>query len=1236
MSTGTEKGIGESQPTLAESAGAPAGALGIPAFVWLSAQGVEVRFANGHAEPGGNGVDTTTRVLVGPGGGKSGLQVASAGEAIGVAWQEVTASGHGVIKLRGVAQDAGLLGAEITVGGGASELSHHSLSISGYALASTAAEGPVGAAAGINLVWIASDATDAPGVGRIMMQRFSVLHGESGTPTQLIPIAAANGAFQKISHHSDVEAGLRGAANDNLVWVGDEDGSGAMGRLPTVASLDTGDMLVAWIGSEGHVHGKLYGTASAAGASAGDYVAVNTALADLTPHYGRDGDGQAYDARRVKATDLGAGNFALVWMVAAGADAMLNGSVFSLQVDASLAGAATADWVEAPIAPVALPAGFTGEFNLSMGDGQGSDLVLSYEAADSAGNVTITAVAQKISTADAVLEAKHTPSDAGPPDKADAGMAVNKVAFDENSTSGFVAPEPRDSFAVNTNSLPPAEPASAAAPAAAQAGEASGLIVTANGDGLAVAWTLAGMTADAVVLKVKIPSDTSDTSETEDGADTAADGWVIDVTDSADANVAPAVVRIGHGGVAVAWVDAPSGELRTQTYSAHGQAQTAYGITVSSGHKVSDIVLTSNPAAPPPAASPAVGSPTAEPPAVASPTAEPPPIAPSEAEEEAASAPAGDQFAMAWVEDADADGYGSIMLQRYLVQPNAGDDGADQAPVELGRDGHVGDNDEPEPFSVDTLAGPEPVVGRAPQLTGLSDGQLAICWVENHGSQETVKGAILERDSGRAILNIDLSEQLDEPAAVAKGTHPMLSSTANGDLLVAWLEPDGNGGFDVKAALYEAAGEDAWLMPDHVVELQHFASEPKDFSVGLTGDSEPAILLTWENDSNDVRGQRFDLEGNALGNRFALRDGQAEIASDTTSLPDGRIVVVYAEQDEDGDVDIESHVVVTTGGDSLSDTSDGDASDHIFGDRGTLDTHAGLGDYGSFSQASPLDKDITVAEDATDGVIIDVLEDQADGGLRVVQVNGAELAIGAPLRVEHGFVQLRGDGDLLFTADEHFHGTVNFEYTVSNEDDQLVTGSVAVNVTPVEDDPMPVDLAFDQAHDTASLSEASAAYPDRHDDDAPAGDGGSADGAATTPAIAAMDGATDTLAFAPHYVNDGSRGSLERQWLQLAADETSDGREGDHDGSRPDNDTFVFNTAFGNDAAAESRALQQVIDLSKSGYPTFQALQDAGALVQVGGDVEITLNAPDPAHPEKILLRSVDLSTLTANDFKFG
>ena len=104
-----------------------------------------------------------------------------------------------------------------------------------------------------------------------------------------------------------------------------------------------------------------------------------------------------------------------------------------------------------------------------------------------------------------------------------------------------------------------------------------------------------------------------------------------------------------------------------------------------------------------------------------------------------------------------------------------------------------------------------------------------------------------------------------------------------------------------------------------------------------------------------------------------------------------------------GNIDVESHRRRHRGRHPIR-ILPSDGSDHIFGDRGALDTHAGLGDYGSLSDASPLvnDKDITVVEDATDGVIIDVLNDQVDTGLRVVQVNGADLAIGAPLRVEHG------------------------------------------------------------------------------------------------------------------------------------------------------------------------------------------------------------------------------------------
>src|SRR5262245_28969362 len=275
------------------------------------------------------------------------------------------------------------------------------------------------------------------------------------------------------------------------------------------------------------------------------------------------------------------------------------------------------------------------------------------------------------------------------------------------------------------------------------------------------------------------------------------------------------------------------------------------------------------------------------------------------------------------------------------------------------------------------------------------------------------------------------SEQLDVPAVVAKGTHPILASDANGDILVAWLEPDGSGAFDIKAALYKAAGADAWLVPDKVLELQHFATEPQDFSLGLTGEGEASILLTWESDSaTGTRGQRFDLDGAALGNSFGIRDGHADDTSDTAALPDGRIVVVYTEQDNNGRVDVESHVVITgddsqsgasgydsqsgasgydsqsgasgydsqsgasgydsqsgasgydnqsgasgygsqsgaSGYDSQSGVSGSETSDHLFGDRSTLD--AGLGDYGSLSSGSPLanDKDVTVVEDATDGV----------------------------------------------------------------------------------------------------------------------------------------------------------------------------------------------------------------------------------------------------------------------------
>jgi hypothetical protein len=83
-------------------------------------------------------------------------------------------------------------------------------------------------------------------------------------------------------------------------------------------------------------------------------------------------------------------------------------------------------------------------------------------------------------------------------------------------------------------------------------------------------------------------------------------------------------------------------------------------------------------------------------------------------------------------------------------------------------------------------------------------------------------------------------------------------------------------------------------------------------------------------------------------------------------------------------------------------------------------------------------------------------------------------------------------------------------------------------------------------------------------------------------------------------------------------------------------DTFVFAPGLGSTASQSGQATdsREIIDLSSSGYATFQQLLDSGALVQDGADVVITTNPDDPAHSDKIILRGIELSHLTSSDFK--
>ena len=810
-------------------------------------------------------------------------------------------------------------------------------------------------------------------------------------------------------------------------------------------------------------------------------------------------------------------------------------------------------------------------------------------------------------------------------------------------------------------------------------------IVKATEEAFVVAWQTAGATPGSVGVRMSMYDPLGQPTLVDGGP-----GTTITVTNNAAAGVAPAISGIGAGAVA-AYVTADAGSLVVQAFDVDGVPVGAT-LTVDAGTAaISDVCI----------AGQAVDGAVIE-----------------------------DQFAVVYVQDngdTDTD-YGNIVLQRYGVAVDAND--VAQQPVALGRDGaaNVG-SDAAAQIEVDTGAGLETAIGRDPQAVGLHDGQLAVVWVElSDTGSETVKGVVIE-PNGNQVLQIDLTDML--PAAgIVEGTRPILAGAGEGDILVSWLQADPAGGFVVMAAIYKAAGADAWTVPEAPVALQHFDSEPQEFQVSVVGEVDVSLIVTWREDgsgsNDDVHGQRFDTAGNTLGNEFDVTgnrsgDPEHQVAGDVSTaagMLDGRFVVVYTEDDGNGEVDVEARMFDTrsaedpnigrdaggprgfevgtvfddiidgrdredelhggigndvliggvnddalfggagqdtlvggTGTDNLAGGEGNDllmgghGRDYISGGAGTdtisyrgearavtinlaagtvhsdaahnavvlpdpattinnlpadaltdanledligqivevdheaeifefqsaadienaegglgndtiigndgdnvltggkgndsLDGGAGTDtalfsgaadEYrvtsnadGSFTvedllanrdgkdiirniellqfadlAAAPdavaeeppappiaVGNEVTASEsDAEGGVIINVLANDTGADLRVAQINGVTITTQSPVQIASGFVQLREDGQLLFTANLNFSGVAAFAYTIANTAGLLATASVTVNVTPVNDAPTAVALSnlhVDEHVAGAVIGTLSAVDPDQPD-----------------------------------------------------------------------------------------------------------------------------------------------------------
>ena len=130
------------------------------------------------------------------------------------------------------------------------------------------------------------------------------------------------------------------SANDNTVWVGDEDGTGrggAIGRDAQALGMVRGDTIVTWIDADGHLKGKAY-PATTVGAAG----TASDAIDDVAPVPAADRLNALLQnvttlpaEQRHRLLDTGRDGFALLWAVSISGVIVLQGRLFDADGDAS-------------------------------------------------------------------------------------------------------------------------------------------------------------------------------------------------------------------------------------------------------------------------------------------------------------------------------------------------------------------------------------------------------------------------------------------------------------------------------------------------------------------------------------------------------------------------------------------------------------------------------------------------------------------------------------------------------------------------------------------------------------------------------------------------------------------------------------------------------------------------------------------------------------------------------------
>ena len=125
-------------------------------------------------------------------------------------------------------------------------------------------------------------------------------------------------------------------------------------------------------------------------------------------------------------------------------------------------------------------------------------------------------------------------------------------------------------------------------------------------------------------------------------------------------------------------------------------------------------------------------------------------------------------------------------------------------------------------------------------------------------------------------------------------TDPAVAALTGGGFVAVWMDAaaDGNG-TAIMARLYTGAGVPLPARPAAFLVPSSIAGDQRSASVTALADG--GFLVVWDDDGGgQIRGQRFDAAGAAVGVEFTVAAMSDVSAPDAALLDDGRVVISFA------------------------------------------------------------------------------------------------------------------------------------------------------------------------------------------------------------------------------------------------------------------------------------------------------------------------------------------------------